>query len=140
MKKRIYLVMLIFYLVLLLKLTIFRDLGYQIYSQPTANLKLFENLKYVKSNSKSVFLYLLVGNIVSFIPLGFFVKEFIKKNIINSLMISLFVSFMIETIQYFFMVGVFEFDDMILNSLGAFLGILLWIFVDFLFRRRIKNA
>jgi glycopeptide antibiotics resistance protein len=139
MRKKIYIIMLIIYVILLAKLTIFRGTGYPLYNQPTANLELFKNLYYVKSNSITVFLYLLIGNIICFIPLGFFVKEFVRKNIIISMMISFLVSFFIETIQYFTMMGVFEFDDMILNSVGALAGILLWNIVEFLIRRKIRK-
>ena len=133
-------IMFLVYIVLLLRLTIFRDMGYLIYEVPTANLEIFKNLFFVRSHSELTFLYLLLGNIVCFIPLGFYMKEFSGRGILGCLFICLLVSLGIETAQYFLMVGVFEIDDLILNSFGSLLGILLWLLVEYLVARRDSNV
>lgn len=67
-------------------------------------------------------------NIIFFIPFGMFcsstlsIKISIKKNILITTLIGLLISLFIETIQYFCFLGMTEFDDLICNTLGAFLG------------------
>ncbi|MCM3412683.1 VanZ family protein [Metabacillus litoralis] len=68
-----------------------------------------------------------VGNILIFVPLGFFLPLLIKKNI-NFFKASLFfiiVSFSIELLQYGLIVGQFDIDDIILNSIGGIVGLLI---------------
>jgi glycopeptide antibiotics resistance protein len=66
----------------------------------------------------------LLGNIVLFIPLGVYVTLFNRNKgfLQNTLLIILF-STCVEIIQYFFRLGVCDVDDVILNSLGGFIGI-----------------
>ena len=69
----------------------------------------------------------IVGNILLFLPFGFFVSNYINsKKAITPVIVTLSVSFAAEAIQYY--VGrVFDIDDIILNVLGGFLGFLLYI-------------
>lgn len=72
----------------------------------------------------------VVGNILLFLPFGFFVSKYIKVNKIGSMFIvSLLASTIIEAVQYF--IGrIFDIDDIILNVLGGILGFLLFIGLD----------
>lgn len=70
----------------------------------------------------------VAGNIVLFVPLGFLppclYKRFVKvKNIIFS---SLLLAFVLETVQLLTMCGCFDIDDIILRSIGAMIGLMLW--------------
>ncbi|MDF2544068.1 MAG: teicoplanin resistance protein VanZ [Herbinix sp.] len=67
----------------------------------------------------------VVGNIVIFIPLGIYLSLFKKDRrvLINLLFICL-VSIFIEIIQWVLGIGVSDIDDIILNGLSGFLGIL----------------
>lgn len=69
----------------------------------------------------------IVGNILLFIPFGFFTSYYLNnKRTIISLIIPLIISICAEGIQYH--IGrVFDVDDIILNVLGGFLGYLLYI-------------
>lgn len=71
-----------------------------------------------------VILINLVANIVAFIPLGFFVSLLFKrfKNIANMAIFSVLTISCIEITQFIFNVGVFDIDDIILNSLGCIIG------------------
>lgn len=69
----------------------------------------------------------VVGNILLFIPFGFFTSYYLNnKKTLTSLITALVVSVCAEGIQYH--IGrVFDVDDIILNVLGGFLGYLLYI-------------
>ncbi len=66
----------------------------------------------------------LAANIVTFIPLGFFTALLFKRfnNISIVIVSSIMVTTMIETMQIILNVGVFDIDDIILNTLGCIIG------------------
>lgn len=67
--------------------------------------------------------YTLVGNVLFFMPMGFFVSLYTKKkSLICTFLWSLFFIIIIELIQFITCLGVFDIDDMILNSLGVIIG------------------
>ena len=70
------------------------------------------------------FLINIVGNVVAFMPCGFFLPIVSRrsKRWYRTIVFSFAFSFMLETIQLIFKVGSFDVDDMILNTLGAGLG------------------
>ncbi len=74
----------------------------------------------------------IIGNIIMFIPFGFFASYFLKsKKIIIPLILTIILTTTIETVQYY--IGrVFDIDDIILNIVGGILGYLLFITMDFL--------
>ena len=74
----------------------------------------------------------IIGNIIMFIPFGFFVSYFLKsKKISIPLILTIILTTTIETVQYY--IGrVFDIDDIILNIVGGILGYLLFITMDFL--------
>lgn len=68
----------------------------------------------------------LIGNIVMFMPFGFLGWIFPKFNDFKRLLISfLSVLIVVEALQYFTRLGVFDIDDVLLNSVGVGLGFLL---------------
>ena len=74
-----------------------------------------------------LFYYNVVGNIVIFMPFGYFIADYIKsKNIFPALIISGIVSATVEFVQL--NIGrSFDIDDIILNILGGIIGYLLYI-------------
>lgn len=70
------------------------------------------------------FFYNVIGNIVLFLPFGFFVSDFVKaKKTHQILIVSILISLTAELIQ--FKIGrAFDIDDIILNVTGAILGFL----------------
>lgn len=66
---------------------------------------------------------IVLGNVVMFIPFGFLGWIFLKLNNLKNLIIT-FVSaiVIVEALQYFSRLGVFDVDDVILNTFGVFLG------------------
>lgn len=63
-------------------------------------------------------------NIMAFLPMGVFLKDFLGERIrwYHALGIGCIVSSAIEISQLVFRLGLFEFDDIIHNSLGALAG------------------
>lgn len=74
----------------------------------------------------------IIGNIIMFVPFGFFASYFLKsKKISIPLILTIILTTTIETVQYY--IGrVFDIDDIILNIVGGILGYLLFITMDFL--------
>ena len=68
------------------------------------------------------FFYNVIGNIVLFLPFGFFISNFIKaKKTHQVLIVSTLISLTAELIQ--FKIGrAFDIDDILLNVIGAILG------------------
>lgn len=70
-----------------------------------------------------VLLYNLIGNIVLFMPFGFILRY--KDSRFTSLFIiamACVFSCTIEVFQYIFICGITDIDDVLLNTLGAYLG------------------
>lgn len=70
----------------------------------------------------------IIGNIILFVPLGVFLKLSLseqKLNPLKSILIVLASSLLIETIQYIARIGVSDINDVILNTAGGMIGILL---------------
>lgn len=78
------------------------------------------------------FLLNIVGNIVGFMPGGFFLPVVSRrsKKWYNTVLIGAGFSLFVETVQLVFQVGSFDVDDMILNTAGAGLGYILYRMVQ----------
>lgn len=77
----------------------------------------------ISSNKTSI-----IGNIILFVPLGVLLKLFLseqKHNTIKSILIVLCISLLIESTQYFARIGVSDINDLILNTAGGFIGVLI---------------
>jgi glycopeptide antibiotics resistance protein len=109
------------YIVVLARLTVFRDGGY---TERQLNLTLFENLISIYHNGAFfLFLWLLLGNIGWFVPWGFLLPVLSRRmNFWKTMLAGLGFSLLIETVQYLSYMGVAELDDLILNTAGTALG------------------
>lgn len=67
-----------------------------------------------------------IKNIITFIPLGFLVPIAFNKceKISEAIKVGFIVSGIIEITQVFFRLGIFDIDDVILNTLGTIVGLL----------------
>ncbi len=81
------------------------------------------------SIGSKAFFYNVVGNIVLFMPFGYFVSDYLKaKRVPHILLVSIIISLTAELIQ--FKIGrAFDVDDIILNVIGAILGFMCYISV-----------
>ena len=121
MKKIIWFIFII-YILIILKLTIFRFNVH--YAERQLNLTLFADLiKTYKNTGIQEFLRLFLGNIGWFVPFGFLLPILLKrKNILTVIIWGAVFSFCIETTQFIFRKGVAELDDLILNVVGVVIG------------------
>ncbi|MBR2672370.1 MAG: VanZ family protein [Oscillospiraceae bacterium] len=113
------------YLLMLLRMTVFRNgfVDSDVFSNGSLNLVPFSDLIRIANNDMGVFIYLALGNIVVFMPFGFFIAWY-EKNVGLAVVTlwGFFLSLGIELSQYVFGTGVTEIDDIILNTLGCLLG------------------
>lgn len=74
-----------------------------------------------------LFYYNVIGNILIFVPFGYFIADYVKsKNIFPALFISGIVSVTVEFVQL--NIGrSFDIDDIILNIIGGIIGYLIYI-------------
>ena len=120
------LVIFVIYFALLLRLAVFRD-GFDtkhIFEIGKYNLVPFLDYTNVWQNGgiKS-FLRLFFGNLGWFFPLGFFARyKFTLTKTAKIVLFGFLFSLLVEILQFVFKTGIFELDDLILNSIGVFLG------------------
>lgn len=110
------------YLLVLFRLVTSQDLS----ALHSTNLIPFrEILRYEVGTSE--FNRQVIGNILLFIPFGYFISNYCKiKGLGTITLVSFLSSFVIETVQHF--IGrSFDVDDILLNVVGGILGFLLYI-------------
>lgn len=83
----------------------------------------------------------LILNILIFVPFGLITAELIKKRFPAwaALIPGFILTLVIELLQLVTRTGTFEIDDLINNTLGTALGILLWYGLRALYRKLKKN-
>lgn len=97
-----------------------------------ANFVPFATLKYFYSIRKH-YSYLvaknILGNIIGFIPLGVLLPVlFVRlQRIGKTIGVVFLISLSFETIQLLFNLGVFDVDDLILNTLGGAIGYVFYV-------------
>ena len=93
--------------------------------------------RYYRTLGMPLFLINIVGNMVAFMPFGFFLPIISRRSRkwYNTVSFGLIFSFILETLQLIFKVGSFDVDDMLLNTVGAGLGFLVYRTVQ---RTRVK--
>jgi glycopeptide antibiotics resistance protein len=115
----------VIYIFVVLKLTIFRETTL---SEREVNLTLFQDLINVyKTRTTWQFIRLFVGNIVWFVPWGFLIPMIYKNNKFFVSLSGFAFSLAIEILQFALKKGLFEIDDLILNTIGAILGYSLYL-------------
>ncbi|MGX7394970.1 VanZ family protein [Carnobacterium mobile] len=126
----------IFYVILLVHLTVFREenrignVELSIRSLDQINLTPFvHTFKLTEGVTLFDYYYNLYGNILWFIPMGFGTAYLMKKKpfFFKTLLIGFSVSFSIETMQFLFQTGIADIDDLIFNTTGTLVGLLLYI-------------
>lgn len=139
----------IFYVVLLLTITIFKyvspiglfDNDREFYR--SVNLIPFKTIsEYISGSvdvSKSIIWDNILGNLCLFIPFGIYLLHFYKNHkAIHYIIMIVLTSIAIELIQYILSLGATDIDDVILNSLGGVIGVLLYRMIDALMKDKQK--
>ncbi len=87
-------------------------------------LGIFWSYKATLDTGSSFYIYENIANIIAFLPLGMFMQEYIGKRFkwYGCTIFGMFISMGIEVSQLVFKLGLFEFDDIIHNTAGTFLG------------------
>lgn len=101
------------------------------------NFKLFYKL-YNSGLSLKLNAINILGNIGLFIPFGILMSmknEKSFRNIFYGLMLSLF----FEGMQYYFEIGSFDVNDILLNVIGVVLGVIIYKIIRVLFKKRIAH-
>ena len=93
--------------------------------------------RYYRTLGMPLFLINIVGNMVAFMPFGFFLPIISRRSRkwYNTVSFGLIFSLILETLQLIFKVGSFDVDDMLLNTVGEGLGFLVYRTVQ---RTRVK--
>jgi len=114
----------VIYILSLFYIVTFQDDNYGM-----SNFVPFREMLRYKIGSK-LFFRNIVGNILLYMPLGFFVTAYIdERKIFPTMIISLITTISIELVQL--VIGrVFDIDDIILNLFGGFLGALIFTLLD----------
>lgn len=98
-------------------------------------------IKYRAYVNIDIFIINIIGNIVAFMPMGFFIPIMFrsKRSLIEVLFFSLVISFIIEIVQFQLVVGSFDVDDIILNTLGGIIGYLIFILIYYIYTFNLKR-
>lgn len=116
--------------------------GFMIYILSLFYVVTFQDVSWSSSNfvpfremfrydiGSSLFIKNVLGNLLLFIPYGFFVSYFLKlKKPYSAFFLCVLTSITIETTQLW--IGrVFDIDDIILNIVGGMLGYTIWYFLN----------
>ena len=83
----------------------------------------------------------VAGNVIGFMPFGFLltVVRNKKTNFVVALLYSFTFTFLIESVQYITKLGVFDIDDLMLNTLGGILGYIIYFILSCVENRRKKS-
>lgn len=134
MLKKIYKIIIIPYSLFLLYL-MFLGMGRFQYDDNLITVEpVFSTIKFIQgAMSWKDIVVIVIGNIVMFIPFGFLGWSFPELRKLKTLIFT-FVSaiVIVEALQYFTRMGIFEVDDIILNTFGVYLG---WRFCRFIEKR-----
>ena len=118
-KRKISDILFLVYIAVLVNITVIRHFQF---GERSVNLTLFTEYLPVLHNSLYRFAYLFLGNIIWFMPLGFYLVFCRKLKVRHAVVCGLLFSLFIEVMQYVLGTGIAELDDLILNTFGSFLG------------------
>ncbi len=110
------------------------------------NLELFKEIKrfytYREQVGMKAFLLNVVGNVVAFMPCGFFLPIVSRRGRkwYNAILLCFALSLSVETVQLVCKVGSFDVDDLFLNTLGGAFGYIINRIVQRIRIRRKRNA
>lgn len=95
-------------------------------TKPFSTIQLFYNSRRMNTEYKS---NNLLGNLIGFIPFGFFLPLLIPwfRHMIRILFAGFLLSLGYETMQLIFGIGIFDVDDLILNTTGSIIGYIIFL-------------
>lgn len=105
------------------------------------NLELFKEIrrfiKYRERLGFENFVVNILGNVLAFTPFGFLLPMLKKsyRRFIVIAFLSILFSLTVELIQMYTKVGVFDVDDVLMNSIGGILGYLTYSILSAIYRK-----
>lgn len=132
MLKKVYKIAIIPYILFLLYL-MFLGMGRYQYEDNLITVKpIFSTIKFIQTaDGWKDIVIIVLGNIIMFIPFGFLGWIFPRLKDLKTLCIAFISAIVIvEALQYFTRMGIFEVDDILLNTFGVYLGWQIRIFVE----------
>ena len=132
--KKITLILMIFYLIALIWVIIFK-LEFSIKELPQ-----IRNINLIPFNQPAIVngkadISEIVLNVLAFIPYGLFIHILMdEKSILKKLFIIFATSFIFELIQYIFAIGASDITDIISNTSGGIIGVVVSMFMEKLLR------
>jgi len=111
-------ILLIMYIVFLLTMTM-KPVFFRGY-----NLKPFMFMEYIKVFPRQMII--VIANLLMYIPIGSSINYFTNLKIWKVILISVLFIVVIECLQYILLLGYFDIDDIMLNTLGIILGYFLF--------------
>lgn len=105
------------------------------------NLQLFKEIKRFIKHREQIglegFVVNIFGNVIAFMPYGFFLPLLNRayRRFFIIAILSIVFSLVVETAQLLLRVGVFDVDDILLNSLGGVLGYIIFLVIHSLYKR-----
>ena len=104
------------------------------------NLELFKEIKRFITYREQLGMFAvfanLFGNILIFVPYGFFISvAAARRGFFKTLFFSFGLSLCVEIVQLFTRVGSFDVDDILLNTIGGALGYILFAICNVIRRR-----
>lgn len=132
MIKKLYKIIIVPYTLFLLYL-MFLGMGRTQYEDNLLTLEpVLATINFIKgAASLKEIIKIVIGNIVMFIPFGFLGWIFIRFNDLKTLLFAFIQAItIVEGLQYFTRMGIFEVDDIILNTFGVYLGFQIRNFVE----------
>lgn len=132
--KKITLILMIFYLIALIWVIIFK-LEFSIKELPQIrNINLIPFNQPAIVNGKADISEIIL-NVLAFIPYGLFIHILMdEKSILKKLLIIFATSFIFELIQYIFDIGASDITDIISNTSGGIIGVVVSMFMEKLLR------
>ena len=108
------------------------------------NLELFKEIKRFWMHRDILGPYVvlgnLLGNVLIFIPFGFFLPMACKyRNVIITVVYTFMLSFSVEVIQLLTRIGSFDVDDILLNTIGGLLGYIIYALCCYARRKYVKK-
>ena len=108
------------------------------------NLVLFQEIKRFWNYREQLGIFAtatnLLGNVLIFLPFGFFMAMASKyRSFLSTLIYSFALSLTIELSQLFMKVGCFDVDDLLLNTIGGILGFISFLICNVIRRNYAKK-
>ncbi|MBP2619426.1 VanZ family protein [Chryseobacterium jejuense] len=127
MLKKLYKIVIVPYTLFLLYLMFFGMGRFQYDENMITVEPVFSTIKFIQgAMSWKDIIIIVIGNIVMFVPFGFLGWVFPELRDLKSLVFNFIPAItIVEGLQYFTRMGIFEVDDILLNTLGVYLG---WLF------------